>query len=1762
MDNHDESRDDKSTRRQDYEQKKENREKHTYTFWESIEHANFKIARMPKNMPGRNRKIRQMVKKLRERFPHMKILLENDSISVGDKELTSTSLEDWTSDPFGVIEKLKQTITGKLGEMFLNHLEDIALKVVMIRDCKSMAGVAAVLIDYAKQRLGNGTSLFLQLRDYIKEVLTSATFMESHSKPFEATEQIPTASIGEGADATIEALRQTRETWDLFTNAPVWKHMKTIVSILLALGLNDGENYTVSVKGIKAFEIAASSTLDTAFDLFDAVIRGGTYFLQHFLLCMQVGNFSPFLYDNTKLYDFEARYQKALSWSAHIGSQTFRQAGINIKEFDVLLNQLLKESEEMLKFLNGYARTAMERRRATLLAWHHAMANARLKSGFKEAPIVIGIDGLSGLGKSSIMQIFIQEICAAFGIDGSFEAQATIQSNSKFWDAVTGRTEVLILDDLCSTKLEFQMDPDSGKLILIANNVPAYAPKAAVDEKGSVPVDVRLVLVSSNVMEKLGLHSNNPYSILRRIDFCVSPTVRPQYQRRVGLVRYPELCAERVAHEHPALDEMGKVIYDEFGVPMVEENFLPDLWEFDIKKAISSVDKNTLVQTGRYETIEGCEKLNIFDTVKYLVEQTRIHYSNQAQLVERQRKMVTAFKPRCPHGCGFSDLLCSKSPCQGREDALANPEPEPDELSEISSDYSLSTTESQKVFETDDEEPVELESHSLLSTVAGAALTVASQSDAPKSRTQRFLEWTGFVEEAKPRSLLELTKSVMFGTPTVVSGMDTASEMYSSALGDCRSMLRAYKREHNHFFRWTSWVPAPWLDSEMVKALLLHRHSRRIQRHTRIARSLVISAFAYQSMRDRKVSLYSSVGTLGICWMLKRTFVKSLEVKLIDHAKDGSGAMPEIIKAWRDDVKTEYVKRAAVLLAGVGILATAATMISHGQSTSHSLLQPETQEEYDRRTDGKYQYVETKYEKMIRPVGEKAANSTVEQLENRMLGNQWCCRWSEDGKGESFSCLQLCSTILAAPAHPFRRMTKGILRCSKASGDKGELVRIVNVDTLNLVFVKGCDVAFIYTANLTDAKDLADFLPKEPVKGTILFKTIPSRILRLVRDEVVPGKEIVFTRISESVVATCGGINASRAGKIQGYTYPLKNTSEAGQCGGVLITDVKTAPSIYGIHIAGNGLVGGAVPLTRSVYDDVVEIFEKKFLRPVLMSHSAPFPPERYGQPCFTDAPVAKSSPLNFLPLSTNIERVSGCQKAGQFRYAIVKTLISPAVEAEFGIKDVYTVPKTRPSWYPWAYDIERRMAQPSGFHPEELELASRDWYYGMAKVLLKQKDVIDLNITPLSRDEMLNGRKRARFINPLVMSTSIGYPLTGAKSKFNPDDPERGLDPMFWDEYDKSVELWKAGSRNNSVFKAFIKAEPVKRLKADGSVNDKTRMVCGSDIVLSLAIRKYFLPIINWMCMNPIISECCVGVNCVGPEWNELMDHIISASDEDEYLAGDYSKFDMSMNGDEIACVTSVFIKLAQISGGYSEEDIKIMEAIACEVYWPLLAHNGDCLRLGGFNSSGNNMTSGINSGVAVTRLRVCFNRIRKKKMLPFMPFRNAVRATSLGDDHFSKNEKGHDYFNTMSVRDELNSVGISYTMADKDAPFVKFTTLMGSGFLKRTSVFEPELKMWMGALDEESIVKSLLVTDSSVDPREHAEVVIDGAMREYFYHGRDVYEERRKKFSRIQDAHGIKSRSCDLSYDLRLRLWCDRYGVDPPRPGVELVIMDGFEV
>jgi hypothetical protein len=59
---------------------------------------------------------------------------------------------------------------------------------------------------------------------------------------------------------------------------------------------------------------------------------------------------------------------------------------------------------------------------------------------------------------------------------------------------------------------------------------------------------------------------------------------------------------------------------------------------------------------------------------------------------------------------------------------------------------------------------------------------------------------------------------------------------------------------------------------------------------------------------------------------------------------------------------------------------------------------------------------------------------------------------------------------------------------------------------------------------------------------------------------------------------------------------------------------------------------------------------------------------------------------------------------------------------------------------------------------------------------------------------------------------------------------------------------------------------------------------------------------------------------------------------------------------------------------------------------------------------------------------------------------------------------------------------------------------------FLKRKNVFIPELERHVGALDEESIFKSLHsnLRSKSLTKQELAATCIDGAIREWFFHGR----------------------------------------------------------
>jgi hypothetical protein len=90
-----------------------------------------------------------------------------------------------------------------------------------------------------------------------------------------------------------------------------------------------------------------------------------------------------------------------------------------------------------------------------------------------------------------------------------------------------------------------------------------------------------------------------------------------------------------------------------------------------------------------------------------------------------------------------------------------------------------------------------------------------------------------------------------------------------------------------------------------------------------------------------------------------------------------------------------------------------------------------------------------------------------------------------------------------------------------------------------------------------------------------------------------------------------------------------------------------------------------------------------------------------------------------------------------------------------------------------------------------------------------------------------------------------------------------------------------------------------------------------------------------------------------------------------------------------------------------------------------------------------------------------------------------------------------------------------MSFTLPDKGEVVDLWLANKDVTFLKRTSNYIAVIQTWVGALSESSISKHLHWhnVDAQITTAEHIRESIRSAMLEWFYHGKYVYDNRRKK-------------------------------------------------
>jgi hypothetical protein len=730
----------------------------------------------------------------------------------------------------------------------------------------------------------------------------------------------------------------------------------------------------------------------------------------------------------------------------------------------------------------------------------------------------------------------------------------------------------------------------------------------------------------------------------------------------------------------------------------------------------------------------------------------------------------------------------------------------------------------------------------------------------------------------------------------------------------------------------------------------------------------------------------------------------------------------------------------------------------------------------------------------------------------------------------------ICSNFMLVPTHflQFHGDRDVSIRCYKNGMDKvGSFFR----DKISKAFrvdIPLTDFTLCFVTGGGSMKDFRKFLPE----GNILRRSPAKLVTREIMDTALQAVPMLFKGTSRV---------AHTQTVFMGSYYDLPIETKAGMCMSPVISDARGS-MIMGFHLGGKGKLGGCGTLTASQINFAIS--ELSSVDGVVLSascgdlvpHMGDFPSSTFGKPIFEGPEIHPKSAVNYLTEGACIDVYGKTSGKATPHSNVAPTMMSDAVEEVFGVPQKWGAPKMKGKGrYPYQATLVHAAVPslPIGSVLAKSVKSIKDLTTG-----LKQKIPELFTAKPLSRVATVCGLIGVKFIDPMNFSSSPGFPLSGSKHPLLVDlDPKDHLEigkprtfvPEVWAEFENIVSILKEGRRCYMIWKSCLKDEATKLTK------DKVRVFQSAPLVLQLLVRMYFLPIVRIIQMNPILYECAVGVNAEGLEWEELWEAAMSKG-KDRVLAGDYSKYDVRMPAQVTIAAFDILIDIAEKCDGYSDEDIHLMKMMVHEIVYPVMAYNGDLIQLFGTNPSGQNLTVIINSLVNSLLLRSCFYTIYPEK-----DFKTECSFLTYGDDVIGTVSASCGEFTHITYANWLSKHDMKFTMPDKESTPTHYMTEKDVDFLKRSCVFNSDLGRKVGLLSEESIYKRLHahLLSKELTLEMHSAQNIESSLHDWFYYGREVFEDRREKLRLVARKCEIEHLcpALDVSYDKRVNHWRHKY-------------------
>lgn len=1484
----------------------------------------------------------------------------------------------------------------------------------------------------------------------------------------------------------ISDLRACFNNWKRHKDSKVAKNFLALINYVVSVGLCDKAKLTFSIGQMNLFSPIVTKRQLNAGDLSELVIETALGFIEGGWRVYNNKSISSFFLEEDLFLDFENAYNEIRDIHGYSLTGNLRKfVNIDENEYELKLDAAVDLGDKLLKKLgsqSSFERKFITDRLDKIRDYRAEFVQVRTRGGLRIAPFGVSLYGDSAVGKSTLNQLTYEAIGKYNKIDTSAERVATWSDNDKFASNIRASTNVIVFDDFGNTSPKFMDFSPCYRLIQCVNNALFTAPMAEANLKGKVGLHPHIVTITTNVEHLLAnVYSEKPESILRRF-YHVKVEIKDNYLK------------------DGKLDETK--VFEDFGYIRK-----PDIWKLSVRACIVS----SLVAAGsdrRHHSLqpidfEGRKMIDV-DVSTYLrwaQVASKKHYSQQRNLVETMRKDSDDV---C-YVCGFYGCTC-------------------------------------QIPIVEDEIPLVIDEDIMEENVGVRRSCIRLFFFILMSFLQySYGVWVGTVLNwyfSFVRAALQSDElpSILTIFTNFIPNVDHSLRWYYGLIRQAVSLTREdYARMTNErlldlqdfymahwIFDFVIYLPDTYIDSHAFLLVMLYQRRVEITSRQRV----LVGAILFQYVA-------------GIILVLRGMYCRAFFGLIVLNV-----SVAILLLAERHRLHEELLERRAVAPATIRWLRNHYMMAFGGLLSSIYLLLtlyrksrilemqgnliPTSMADVDDRDKEINPWAELVVTPLPMTIASKT--TTTEDLIDvvgRNIVNVESDRFVVKG-------FYLTSNVLVVPYH--------YVRVHRENGIEGDIpVWCYRVDRKKVggnfreklseeysYRIPETDFIAFYSPSSGSVANLVKFLP------TDIPSTTDARLVLKESDCSISVTPILFQ--AQMVEHT--------SLKFKGGRYSLPFETYNGMCMSPIISKGRGS-CIVGFHLAGKNKVGGAGFITQSQAELVLHALNDKE-GCIIACSNGNFPKEQYGFQTITDVNIHKKSAARYVSPQNSLE-VYGTISGMATPYSAVKdTIISPFVASVTGVPQQWGPPKIYGKGiYPYQVGLEV-LSHPS------LSLGSYIrpavvCYRSIFPIIKERLPALFEQTKPLTDVETVSGVDGRRFIDAMNMKSSPGWPLSGRKDKWVIDlDPKdyphisrpRTFVPEIWEEVERCVNIMRTGERPYFIWKACLKDEPTKLTKT------KVRIFQSAPIALQLIIRKYFLPIVRIIQCNPLESECLVGANAEGPEWEQMNNFMLSKGNN--ILAGDYSKYDQRMPAQLVIASFDILIWIAQNLCGYPMDSILIMRGVVGEVAFPLMAFNGDLVQIFGSNPSGQNLTVVINSIANVLLMRSCYYRIYPRDANNNL-FRKYVAMATYGDDAKGSVSPERHLFNHLSFAQFCRDHDIIFTLPDKEGIATEYMSSDDADFLKRTNRYHHDLEINVGVLSEASIFKRLhshlISKDLSLEMQ--SAVNIDSSLHDWFYYGRDIFEARKVQMCEIALQANILHlcRGFDISYDERVARWNAKY-------------------